>query len=1349
MASSPERPIILELVVRSAHPALLEGLDVWLRLGLLSDEVVRQICQEHLTCPLPQPVPVSVKPEEAFIDPFLESPPPETPGAVRPTSWLTQIMQSFMAEVSVVWLLFLGVFMVVVSSGVLAATQWHNFSSIGQYLILLGYTLAFWVASIFTGRRSALQLTSRMLQITTLLIIPVNFWMMDGFRLLSSPLGLVVAAIAAFSLTTLTLHLLKPASSESGNTWLTAGAAIALSWLHWGWGWANFPLVATYLGMIGAALSLVYQEREQVGVGSGASSRQETEETRDWGPGARDLVLGQLDTQHSTLIHSSTHPPLHPSTHLPSSPLTSGFIAVAFSTLLLIARAILVAQVPVPRLGLVVGIGGWLLCWLSRKQVGRAGWARIGAGLLIVGWLVAVTVTPPWQAIAVSGLGLWLLADYLWRSGQGQYLIAGFLMGLQMVWLLWRVLPPNWQQWVINGCIQLAGPEAMPFSLAGLWFFPYLLLTIFLASYLRQQQRPDLAKQTEKLALGLGLALAAVSAGNSLVRLINLTLSTLTLLVVVSQRRQVERPLVYLTHGTGLAAIAAGTYYLFPNLSLHHWAGMLIVGMLLEWAFAGVGDWRQSAWHFGLVLAVISYLFLSEMTWHEDRNDWGLVWLVTPLALTGLAFRRTFSPSGLAAWLSVVALVMVQPLTFGSGRERLIGLGAATVLMVLNTQRLQHLIAALLTVGFGLAFAAATVWEVFGANLRLEWAVNLLAISILVLWLLRGALVRRRTLLAERYRQAMDGWAIALTLFTLFLLTWINLALYGGFDSAKWPYVSAAALMSVMTGLRLWQSIYRGGFYLLAWSLELLLMGAVALMGRSLDTLATLNLALGLGTQLLGDWWIAKAGTSNPRILDSAATSQNPELNSQAATLSTSQSLLFTPYSLHVIPLLYAALGLFLQHRSFTASTGLYTLAASLVGIGIGRRQAAFRPLTYLALFGISWGAYELLFYQLSQAEGDHPGDALVLMAALAAFLAIAFRLLLPWLVPYLRLTPPKIRVIAHLHWALGSLLLLGAIAPSLSPQGKWWWVGVSVILAACALATAHHSPLLPPAPLPPSAPPSSLWTYAGIIQSLITLAYLLHLLLPNEVLLDWAGAIAALIAAILYLTPWHRWGWQRHPWRRLAIVLPGIVLLLFGGGGTIQSWLVGATFYAWLAKAEGRVRLSYAGVLLANWAVIRLFDRYGITEPLWYAALLSASLLYVAQIDPGLRSPSERDKRHLLRCLATALVCLTALYQSEVGIAGILPILVSMISSGIAIGFVMVGILLRVRAFLYVGTLAFIIQVLRQLWLFINDYSLLLWAMGIALGLVLIWIAATFEARRTQISNLVQYWTSELSEWE
>lgn len=63
-----------------------------------------------------------------------------------------------------------------------------------------------------------------------------------------------------------------------------------------------------------------------------------------------------------------------------------------------------------------------------------------------------------------------------------------------------------------------------------------------------------------------------------------------------------------------------------------------------------------------------------------------------------------------------------------------------------------------------------------------------------------------------------------------------------------------------------------------------------------------------------------------------------------------------------------------------------------------------------------------------------------------------------------------------------------------------------------------------------------------------------------------------------------------------------------------------------------------------------------------------------------------------------------------------------------------MTGLALRIRAFLYVGTVTFIVEILRQIWFFINDYSLLLWAMDIVLGIAFIWIAANFESRREQM---------------
>ena len=190
MASSGDRSVILRLSVQQlSQPNLLAGLEAWKQLGLLSDRDILQFAEEYLICLAPSQVPAASSPvAPIFADDFAPIAPPRpranpspepipipVAAAVQPPSLITRTLQSFMAEVSVIWLLFLGVFLVVVSSGVLAASQWQNFSTVGQYGILFAYTLAFAAVGIWIGRRSQLQLTARMLQIATLLIIPVNF----------------------------------------------------------------------------------------------------------------------------------------------------------------------------------------------------------------------------------------------------------------------------------------------------------------------------------------------------------------------------------------------------------------------------------------------------------------------------------------------------------------------------------------------------------------------------------------------------------------------------------------------------------------------------------------------------------------------------------------------------------------------------------------------------------------------------------------------------------------------------------------------------------------------------------------------------------------------------------------------------------------------------------------------------------------------------------------------------------------------------------------------------------------------------------------------------------------------
>jgi hypothetical protein len=1283
----------------AAQTRLLEGLEVWLQLGLLSDAQVRQICRNHLIEPLP-PIPVSTTTEDSSGSWILESNvtpaepthsksnPTPTPTRVREQQTLVpRLLQSFVAEISVIWLLFLGVFMVVVSSGVLAASQWQNFPPAGQYGILLAYTIAFWGASLWTGRNPRLQLTARMLAITTLLIVPVNFWMMDGLKVGQSAAGVGVMAIAAIILTSITLSLLRTnvGLPPAVNFHLTALNAIGLSWLHWGWNWDGVPLIVTYIGTVGTAFCLSYQ-------------------------------LQQRDRQRTRLPEST------PESNSEAEPrpapfpdlFSLGTIAIAFSVLLLIGRAVFGAQVPLNQLGLAFGICGWQFCYLSRPIANRVIWNRVGAGLMLWGWVIVVSVQPPWQAIAVSGLGLWLLWDRFKANWRTADLIALLGVGLQAFWLLWFVVPDVWRNGVIEWVSALEGQSVDGAFLISVGGFPYVVLMLGLATWLRRQQQPGLAQDTEQLALTLGVLLTCLGFSVGVVRSLNLLLSAITLAVVTRRRPSAREFLIYLTHATWLAALISWIVYGQPDLSNRNWAILFLAIALLEWVFSMNSRyplWRQSAWHLGLLVAALAY---PELWLDQPDGYWSLLWLAVPVFLTVLGnHRNSFHPQ-VASWLTIPALLLQLPLV-NSLNTLLIALGVATVLMLFSTQRLRHLVAAGLTVGFALGFVGALIWKFFSDQVTATVGLNLVAIAIFGLWLLRAWLRRdREHSLRRLYAQATDGWAIGLTALLLPTLSGFVLFFYI-YPTATELFVGATLITTLAIAYRLWQQPNDIGFCVLAWSVELGVASLVALYEPSLVAVAIATLTLGFASQLAGDWRVRLSGQ---------------------------------PYrtSWHAIPLAYAALGWVLSHNEFTASSGLYTFAAAIIWIGIGRRQPSLRPLTYLALLALSIGAYELLIYQLLQATGGKAGDGITLLAGLAALIAVCDRLLTRWLTPYLRIDSSELHGFAHLHWAVGTALAPLAIASSLSPTGANLWIGTMTILTLYALATANHRWA---SHGPPNQHPTpSTWTYAGILEALATLIYVLHRLIPDHILTTWGAAIACVVAIPMYYLPWEEWGWPLRPWRRSASILPAAIVVITSYAIALQTLLITGAFYAWLAKAMRQMRLSYISVFLLDWAILKYLTTQGWLEPIWISTILGCSVLYVVQIDPDLQEASDRDKRHLLRVLATGMICLTALYQAEIELQP-LAIWFAILTLVLSVGLILLGLVLRVRAFLYVGTVTFIVRVLRLLWLFISTYSLLLWAVGIVIGLIFIWVAATFEARRSQVTAFVQYWATELEAWE
>ncbi|HEY9648077.1 MAG TPA: hypothetical protein V6C88_17005, partial [Chroococcidiopsis sp.] len=370
-----DRPIRIEITVDASQAELLTGLEAWQQLGLLSDESIRHLCQLYLVCPLPEVAQATVSRPPDFITDASPSgraakggvrptggstraprgPVASTPAGAtastrstasaspvvpaRPPGPVAQRIQSLVSELSVIWLLFLGVFLVVVSSGVLAASQWRNFSPIGQYLVLLGYTVAFGGAGVWTGRSPNLQLTTRMVQGATVLLIPINIWMMDAIAIWRYPLGIITTAIASLALLGMLLTLLfaQGRGQSAGSTGaratpaLIVGNSLALSLLHWGWGIEGWPLLATYLGTLGTAASLTYYYRQV-----GAATPRPTGNSAGAASGAAAGTAAGIRAGSAAGTASGTAAGS-------TGGIGLGVVTVAIATLLLLARAVLVA----------------------------------------------------------------------------------------------------------------------------------------------------------------------------------------------------------------------------------------------------------------------------------------------------------------------------------------------------------------------------------------------------------------------------------------------------------------------------------------------------------------------------------------------------------------------------------------------------------------------------------------------------------------------------------------------------------------------------------------------------------------------------------------------------------------------------------------------------------------------------------------------------------------------------------------------------------------------------------------------------------------------------------------------
>lgn len=934
-----------------------------------------------------------------------------------------------------------------------------------------------------------------------------------------------------------------------------------------------------------------------------------------------------------------------------------------------------------------------------------------GLGVIIFRALL-VTRIPLYQL--GLGIGMVIMTIFLarlikhWRQFD---LIALLCLGLFSLSSIWGLIPNNLKENII---ITTTTTFDQPYySVISLVFFPYLILIIGFSDWLYQHQKKHLGVTGEVITLMGIILLIGISFPNPALRTITLLNATISLSVMIWRRDfHLTYPnyfnrhiLIYLTHLIGLITFWSSLKLIFPSLALELW-GVIAVGVgIPEWGFSIVSKIQNkyvilgnSAWYLGLALAGLSYLLF----W-SSSSSLGIFWLFNPMALTLVATQAINQKN--SANFSAVALFLVQPLIINiainieSMIPILLTLGVSSITMLINTFYIPRISLSLVTVGFGVALEG-----IFLALINIEvtsWLISS-SITIALLWGFYNRLYNQSSSLKKLYAQATDYWGIFLAGILLLILTLHSFSVY-------WEIVSFSPMILMTEGIlfggmsfRYFSSPSILALYALGWNLEIIMAEIVSLTDSSLINLAIVNLLLGIAIQLFGDYW----GKRNQITLSR---------------------------HWHIIPLLYGSLGTALRWGTFTRWTGLLTIALAVLLLGIGRRKDEFKPLLYVALVGISISAYETLFYQFSLFNEQSVNNSFILMSALGATIIYGYRLLSTAIKSFLNFSEQELKLVTHCHW-LGSSLFL--VIASFYPMTETNFLGLAtgIVLLQYSLLQGKKAS---------SRYWGEGWIYATFILSARMYFYWVNLPLPElwvDLFTSWKGAIFSAIAYFLYTLPWDNWGWSKRPWQNLALLLPIIVILTNPLAQNTINYLFLATFYLVPTLLKRQVRYSYISLIVLAILSLKLGWDYNITYPLWYAFPVSGSILYFTQFDPLFRHGNNRSLRHLWRCFSVGVICLASfLSDLETGL----------ITGGISLIFILIGLGIKIRAFLYVGTITFVLNATYQLGILIFEYPISKWIIGLLVGCGLIWLAATFETRRENIRTFIENWVGTLNRWE
>jgi hypothetical protein len=186
--------------------------------------------------------------------------------------------------------------------------------------------------------------------------------------------------------------------------------------------------------------------------------------------------------------------------------------------------------------------------------------------------------------------------------------------------------------------------------------------------------------------------------------------------------------------------------------------------------------------------------------------------------------------------------------------------------------------------------------------------------------------------------------------------------------------------------------------------------------------------------------------------------------------------------------------------------------------------------------------------------------------------------------------------------------------------------------------------------------------------------------------------------------------------------------------------WFLASGLYATVALSRRSYRWVLAAALAANFGVWVLLAQAGVgflTHPQAWLIPLALIVLVSEHLNRGRLRPELAGGLRYLGLSMIYVASTADLFIAGVGNSVWLPVVLAIL----AVFGVLAGIVLRVKAFLFLGVAFLLVDVLTMIWYAAVEraHTWVWWAAGVLLGLAILALFAVFEKRRNDVLRLVE----------